>query len=88
MNKVRYTHPSLQQNDLPDKPQMLSRTALRTTSKLSSSSHPLATRAFRTSAARLSSPYHYPEGPRSNLPFNPLTKYFYVRYWGTMGKYI
>ncbi|KAI5841295.1 cytochrome c oxidase subunit VIIc-domain-containing protein [Tricharina praecox] len=24
--------------------------------------------------------YHYPEGPRSNLPFNPLTKWFAVRY--------
>ena len=46
----------------------------------------IASRGFRTSAARLSSPYHYPEGPRSNLPFNPLTKYFFLRYWGTMGK--
>lgn len=46
----------------------------------------IASRGFRTSAARLASPYHYPEGPRSNLPFNPLTKYFAVRYWGTMGK--
>jgi cytochrome c oxidase subunit 7c len=24
--------------------------------------------------------YHYPEGPRSNLPFNPLTRFFAVRY--------
>ena len=45
----------------------------------------IASRGFRTSAARLSSPYHYPEGPLSGIPFNPRTKYFAVRYWGTMG---
>ncbi|KAI0846577.1 hypothetical protein F5Y00DRAFT_243499 [Daldinia vernicosa] len=38
-------------------------------------------RAFHATRARLSSPYHYPEGPYSNLPFNPKTKYFAVRYW-------
>ncbi|KAK5095667.1 Cytochrome c oxidase assembly protein cox15 [Lithohypha guttulata] len=32
----------------------------------------------------MASPFHYPEGPRSNLPFNPKTKYFAVRYWGFM----
>ncbi|EON68865.1 cytochrome c oxidase subunit VIIc [Coniosporium apollinis CBS 100218] len=32
----------------------------------------------------MSSPYHYPEGPRSNLPFNPLTRFFWLRYWGFM----
>ena len=62
--------------------QMLPRTALRASKAPSM----IASRGFRTSAARLSSPYHYPEGPRSNLPFNPLTKYFALRYWGTMGK--
>ena len=62
--------------------QMLSRTAIRA----SKASSMIASRGFRTSAARLSSPYHYPEGPRSNIPFNPLTKYFALRYWGTMGK--
>ncbi|KAL0263265.1 hypothetical protein SLS55_002245 [Diplodia seriata] len=41
-------------------------------------------RAFSATRARLSSPYHYPEGPRSNLPFNPLTKFFAVRYWSFM----
>ena len=61
---------------------MLSRTALRASKAPSI----IASRGFRTSAARLSSPYHYPEGPRSNIPFNPLTKFFAVRYWGTMGK--
>ena len=44
----------------------------------------IASRGFRTSAARLSSPYHYPEGPLSSIPFNPKTKWFVVRYWGTM----
>ncbi|KAI5784570.1 cytochrome c oxidase subunit VIIc-domain-containing protein [Geopyxis carbonaria] len=24
--------------------------------------------------------YHYPEGPRSNLPFNPMTRFFAARY--------
>ncbi|KAL1639785.1 hypothetical protein SLS58_007527 [Diplodia intermedia] len=43
-------------------------------------------RAFSATRARLSSPYHYPEGPRSNLPFNPLTKFFAVRYWSFMGE--
>ncbi|KAF3907230.1 hypothetical protein ABW20_dc0102961 [Dactylellina cionopaga] len=35
---------------------------------------------FSTSAPRMSSPYHYPTGPRSNLPFNPLSRFFYLRY--------
>lgn len=61
---------------------MLARTAIRASKAPSM----IASRGFRTSTARLSSPYHYPEGPRSNLPFNPLTKYFAYRYWGTMGK--
>jgi len=42
------------------------------------------TRAFQTSRAQLSSPYHYPEGPFSNLPFNTKTKYFAFRYWTFM----
>ncbi|KAK2625154.1 hypothetical protein QTJ16_005523 [Diplocarpon rosae] len=41
-------------------------------------------RAFSTTRAQLSSPYHYPEGPRSNIPFNPLTKFFAFRYWTFM----
>ncbi|KAF2278095.1 putative cytochrome c subunit [Westerdykella ornata] len=28
------------------------------------------------------SPYHYPEGPRSNLPFDPLKKGFAFKFWG------
>lgn len=42
----------------------------------------VARRAFSTTRAQLSSPYHYPEGPRSNLPFNTKTRFFAVRYWG------
>ena len=45
---------------------------------------PRQTRAFQTSRAQLSSPYHYPEGPFSNLPFNTKTKYFSFRYWTFM----
>ncbi|RVX71728.1 hypothetical protein B0A52_03912 [Exophiala mesophila] len=43
----------------------------------------LTRRPFSTTRPRLDlfSPYHYPEGPRSNLPFNPKTRFFYVRYW-------
>lgn len=44
----------------------------------------VARRAFSTTRARLSSPYHYPEGPLSNLPFNPRTKGFGVWYWTFM----
>lgn len=42
-------------------------------------------RAFSTTRAQLGSPYHYPEGPRSNIPFNPLTRFFAFRFWGFMG---
>ncbi|KAF3214294.1 hypothetical protein TWF192_009177 [Orbilia oligospora] len=35
---------------------------------------------FSTSAPRMSSPYHYPSGPRSNLPFDPLNKFFGVKF--------
>ena len=45
----------------------------------------VARRGFSTTRPQLASPYHYPEGPRSNIPFNPMTKFFAVRYWGFMG---
>jgi len=32
------------------------------------------------------SPYHYPEGPRSNLPFDPLKKGFAIKFWTYAGK--
>jgi cytochrome c oxidase subunit 7c len=44
-----------------------------------------ARRGFHSTRTQLSSPYHYPEGPRTNIPFNPLTKFFWLRYWGFMG---
>lgn len=39
----------------------------------------LARRNFSASSMRAGG-YHYPEGPRSNLPFNPLTRFFALRY--------
>ncbi|KAL1960231.1 hypothetical protein VTO42DRAFT_8774 [Malbranchea cinnamomea] len=44
----------------------------------------VARRGFHSTRSLLGSGYHYPEGPRSNIPFNPLTKHFFWRYWGTM----
>ena len=61
---------------------MISRSALRA----SASSPILARRGFHSTRARLSSPYHYPEGPRSNIPFDPLNKYFFYQYWGTISE--
>ncbi|CAG8393979.1 unnamed protein product [Penicillium salamii] len=43
-----------------------------------------ARRGFSTTRTQLGSPYHYAEGPRTNIPFNPLTKFFFLRYWGFM----
>ncbi len=57
---------------------MLSRAAVRTSSAL------VGRRGFHATRAQLSSPYHYPEGPYSNLPFNPRSKYFGLRYWGAV----
>ncbi|KAG6074534.1 hypothetical protein E4U16_003891 [Claviceps sp. LM84 group G4] len=57
---------------------MLSRTAVRTANTL------VTRRAFHATRARMSSPYHYPEGPYSNLPFNPRGKWFGVGYWTFM----
>ncbi|KAH7356702.1 hypothetical protein BKA65DRAFT_212645 [Rhexocercosporidium sp. MPI-PUGE-AT-0058] len=61
---------------------MLSRAAVRASS--STASMAASRRAFSTTRAQFSSPYHYPEGPRSNIPFNPLTKWFALRYWSFM----
>ncbi|RDW57133.1 cytochrome c oxidase VIIc family protein [Aspergillus mulundensis] len=44
----------------------------------------VARRGFSTTRTQLGSPYHYAEGPRSNIPFNPLTKFFFFRYWAFM----
>lgn len=59
---------------------MLSRAAVRASSTTSM----VARRGFHSTRAQMSSPYHYPEGPRSNIPFNPLTKFFAFRYWTFM----
>jgi cytochrome c oxidase subunit 7c len=59
---------------------MLSRAAIRASSTTSM----VARRGFHSTRAQMSSPYHYPEGPRSNIPFNPLTKWFALRYWSFM----
>ncbi|KAL8934001.1 MAG: hypothetical protein Q9216_006117 [Gyalolechia sp. 2 TL-2023] len=68
------------------KVKMISRAALRASKATqASTSSTLARRTFHSTPARFDSPYHYPEGPLSNIPFNPRTKYFGVRYWGTMG---
>lgn len=63
---------------------MLAQTALR--ARLAA---PVARRGFTTTRARPDqynfSPYHYPEGPRTNLPFNTQSRFFALRYWGFMG---
>ncbi|TQN73565.1 hypothetical protein CSHISOI_01899 [Colletotrichum shisoi] len=41
----------------------------------------VARRGFQTTRAQMSSPYHYPEGPYSNLPFNPKSKWFAPGFW-------
>ncbi|KAK2002544.1 cytochrome-c oxidase chain VIIc [Colletotrichum falcatum] len=41
----------------------------------------LARRGFQTTRAQMSSPYHYPEGPYSNIPFNPKSKWFGAGFW-------
>jgi cytochrome c oxidase subunit 7c len=46
----------------------------------------VARRGFQSTRAQLGSPYHYPEGPRSNLPFDPLKRGFAFKYWGFMGE--
>ena len=51
------------------------RAASRTTTSL------VSRRGFHATRARLSSPYHYPEGPYSNIPFNPKSKWFGVQFW-------
>ncbi|KAJ5556461.1 hypothetical protein N7494_000376 [Penicillium frequentans] len=43
-----------------------------------------ARRGFSTTRTQFGSPYHYAEGPRTNIPFNPLTKHFFWRYWAFM----
>ncbi|KAL4798872.1 hypothetical protein BDW69DRAFT_158281 [Aspergillus filifer] len=44
----------------------------------------VARRGFSTTRTQLGSPYHYAEGPRSNIPFDPLRKSFKYKYWAYM----
>ncbi|ERS95844.1 cytochrome c oxidase subunit 7c [Sporothrix schenckii 1099-18] len=57
---------------------MLSRAAIRTSQAVA------GRRAFHSTPLRFSSPYHYPEGPYSNIPFNPKSKFFGIGYWTSM----
>ncbi|KAJ4144355.1 hypothetical protein LMH87_003241 [Akanthomyces muscarius] len=57
---------------------MFSRAATRTTTTL------VSRRAFHATRARMSSPYHYPDGAYTNLPFNPHSKWFGLGYWTFM----
>lgn len=61
---------------------MLSRTAMR----MPTAANTVARRGFHSTRAQMSSPYHYPEGPRSNIPFNPLSRFFFLKYWTFMGE--
>ena len=45
----------------------------------------VARRGFHSTRSQLASPFHYPEGPRTNLPFNTQTRFFAVRYWTFCG---
>ncbi|KAF2872370.1 hypothetical protein BDV95DRAFT_569598 [Massariosphaeria phaeospora] len=67
---------------------MLSRAAIRTNAVF------VARRGFQTTRTQRAgghghgeltgsgaSPYHYPEGPRSNLPFDPLKRGFAIKFW-------
>jgi len=65
-------------NNSPLADKMLSRAATRTATSM------VTKRGFHATRARLSSPYHYPEGPYSNIPFNPKSKLFGVCYWSFM----
>lgn len=67
---------------MPNCSQMLSRSALRA----SSMAGPVARRGFHSTRVQMSSPYHYPEGPLSNIPFNPRTRFFWLRYTLFCGK--
>ncbi|KAK3986641.1 hypothetical protein QBC44DRAFT_247822 [Cladorrhinum sp. PSN332] len=55
---------------------MLARAAIRAAPR-----NVVARRGFQTTRAQLSSPYHYPDGPLSNIPFNPRKKGFAIKYW-------
>lgn len=45
----------------------------------------VARRGFHTSRAQFKSPYHYPEGPHTTLPFNARSKWFPLCFWTFAG---
>lgn len=55
---------------------MFSRAAVRATTQVA------GRRGFHSTRSQMSSPYHYPEGPYSNIPFNPKKKGFPILFWG------
>lgn len=55
---------------------MFSRAAVRATTKVA------GRRGFHATRSQMSSPYHYAEGPYTNLPFNPKKKGFPILFWG------
>ncbi|KAK2028591.1 cytochrome-c oxidase chain VIIc [Colletotrichum zoysiae] len=59
-------------------PFMLARAAARAVPKTRTV---VARRGFQTTRAQMSSPYHYPEGPYTNIPFNPKSKWFGAGFW-------
>ena len=83
---ITTTHSSIEDNPsksltglfffLPLQKMIAARAAVRSTTQAV-----VARRAFTTTRVRLSSPYHYPEGPYSNLPFDPRKKGFAWKYW-------
>lgn len=58
---------------------MISGTIRRTAFAAKQAPFMIARRNLSVSAPRAGG-FHYPEGPRSNLPFNPLTRFFALRY--------
>ncbi|KAJ4424238.1 hypothetical protein N0V82_001104 [Gnomoniopsis sp. IMI 355080] len=55
---------------------MFSRVAVRATTQVA------GRRGFHATRSQMSSPYHYPEGPYTNIPFNPKAKTFPLLFWG------
>lgn len=55
---------------------MFSRAAVRATTQVA------GRRGFQSTRVQMSSPFHYPEGPYTNIPFNPKAKTFPLLFWG------
>lgn len=55
---------------------MFSRAAVRATTQVA------GRRGFHATRSQMSSPYHYAEGPYTNIPFNPKAKTFPLLFWG------